>query len=52
MHTHLDFDGDKVPDIGDFVLAKFVAENSVNSYHYVPEMIDKDDTGFVVSFYL
>ena len=39
MHTHLDFDGDKEPDIGDFVLAKLVAENSANSYNYVAEVI-------------
>ena len=51
MHTHLDFDGDKEPDIGDFVLAKLVAENSANSYHYVAEVIDKDDPEFVVSFF-
>ena len=38
MHTHLDFDGDKQPDIGDFVLAKLVAENSANSYHCVAEV--------------
>ena len=50
-HKHLDFDGDKEPNIGDFVLAKFVTENSVNSYHYVAEVIDKDDTEFVVSFF-
>ena len=49
-HTHLDFDGDKEPDIGEFVLAKLVAEISANSYHYVAEVIDKDDPEFVVSF--
>ena len=51
MHTHLDCDGDKEPDIGYFVLAKLVAENSANSYHYVAEVIDKDDPEFVVSFF-
>ena len=51
MHTHLDFDRDKEPDIGDFVLAKLVDENSANSYHYVAEVIDKDDPEFVVSFF-
>ena len=51
MHTHLDFDCDKEPDIVDFVLAKLFAENSVNSYHYVAEVIDKDDPEFVVSFF-
>ena len=44
-HTHLDFDGDKEPDFGDFVLVK-IAENSANSYHYVAEVIDKDDPVF------
>ena len=40
MHTHLGFDGDKL-----------VAEHSANSYHYVAEVIDKDDPEFVVSFF-
>ena len=51
MHTHLDFDGDKEPDIGDFVPAKLVAENSANSYHYVAEVIDKDDPEFFKVFF-
>ena len=50
-HTHLDFDSDKEPDIGDFVLAKLVAENTANTYHYVAEVIDKDDPEFVVSLF-
>ena len=46
MHTPLDSYGDKKPDIGDFVLANLVAENSANSYHHVAEVIDKDDHEF------
>ena len=38
-------------DIGDFVLAKLVTENSANSYHYVAEVIDIDNPEFVVIFF-
>ena len=50
-YTHLEIDGDKEPDIGDFVLAKLFAEKYANSYHYVAEVIDKDDPEFVVSIF-